>query len=159
MKRFSGDWTDAVLLGCLLAFTVIFLATASRYSADARIFPVAVSTVMLVLLALDFASRQETAWSKALRTRLNPASVLAESYPRSKQAAAMAWVAAAAILFWLAGILVAVALYVFGSLKFRGHRSYAASCAVSAGTTLAIWLLFSVVLKIELYRGILSGGS
>jgi hypothetical protein len=160
MKRFSGDWADAALLACLSAFTLIFLVTAMRYAAEARVFPVAVSCLMLGLLALELISRQESDWSRSLRKRLNPASTSAtEPYPRVRQLTAIMWVAAGAILFWVAGILLAVAVYVLASMRFRARRSYVASLAVSAGATLAIWLLFSVVLKIELYRGILGGGS
>ena len=160
MKRFSGDWTDTALLVCLLAFTLIFVVAATHYSAEARLFPVAVSCVMLGLLAVELASRFETDWSRALRRRVNPASASAlGTYPRRKQLAALTWVALSALLFWLAGILVAVAMYVFSSLKIRGHRSWMSSAAVAAGATLAIWLLFSVALKIELYRGIWGGGS
>ena len=160
MKRFSGDWTDAALLACLFAFTLIFLATATHYAAEARVFPVGVSCAMLGLLALELASRQKSDWSRGLRKRLNPASASAmEPYPRARQLVAMMWVAAGAILFWVAGILLAVALYVFASMRFRARRSYVASLRASAGATLAIWLLFSVALKIDLYRGILGGGS
>ena len=160
MKRFSGDWTDAALLACLSAFTLTFLVAATHYAAEARVFPVAVSCLMLSLLALEFISRQESDWSRSLRKRLNPASAsAAEPYPRVRQLTAMMWVAAGAILFWVAGILLAVALYVLASMRFRARRSYAASLAVSAGVTLSTWVLFSVILKIDLYRGILVGGS
>ncbi len=160
MRRFSGDWSDAVLLVCLLVFTLIFVVTAAHYSAEARLFPVAVSCVMLGLLAIELASRFETDWSRAVRRRVNPASAsVLGTYPKRKQLAAIAWVALSALLFWLAGILIAVAVYVLSSLKLRGRRSWISSAVFAAGATLAIWLLFSVALKIELYRGIWGGGS
>jgi hypothetical protein len=147
-----------LLLTFLFALTLVFLATARHYPAEARIFPMAVSSVMLGLLGLELVSRRESDWSRRLRKHLNPAGEsVADAYPRGAQFAAIAWVAASAALFWLAGILAAVALYVFASLRFRGRRSYLSSAAIAAGTTLAIWLLFSVALKIELYRGALAG--
>jgi hypothetical protein len=159
MKRSSGDWKDAAPIPCLFAFTLIFLAIATHYSAEARLFPVAVSCVMLGLLALELASRQEWDWSRSLRKRLSPASASnVEPYPPRRQLAAMGWVAAGAMLFWAAGILLAVALYVFASMRFRGRRPYVASVSASAAATFGIWLLFSALLKIELYGGILGGG-
>ena len=59
----------------------------------------------------------------------------------------------------LIGILYAVPLYVFSSLFVQGRRSLPLCIGVSAAATAMIYLLFAVVLRLELYPGILFGGA
>ena len=156
----TSDNADSRLAWGLLAFTIIFLVEAYRYSPQARAFPVAVAWWMLMLLGLDLCSRRETTFGKAVRKRLNPGAAAAhESYSAKKQTVAALWLAAFAAMMALIGILFAVPLYVFAAVRFGGGRSLLASILVAAGTTLTIWLLFVVVLKIELYSGILFGSA
>jgi hypothetical protein len=60
--------------------------------------------------------------------------------------------------FALIGALYAIPLYVFAATRWRGERPVAV-CLISAACTLAgIWLLFSRLLRLELYPGLLFGG-
>jgi hypothetical protein len=148
----------------LLVLTLIYLATAYRYSPDARAVPAGVAWVMLGLLVLDLASRTRTRIGIALMHWLNPAGDAAKQdavkhYPVGKQILAVLWVAGFAVAMVLVGILYAVPLYVFSSLYFQGRRPLVMAIGVSAVATAMIWLLFAVVLRLELYPGILFGGA
>lgn len=70
----------------------------------------------------------------------------------------MLWLVLFAALIVLVGILAAVPAYLFAALRWRGGRSYRACALGAAGVTLFVWLLFSVVLRIALYPGLLFGG-
>jgi len=127
----------------LAIFTAIFLATAYRYPSQARTFPVAVAWVTLFLVALDIT-----------KSRLNPGAAAEDSRPLGSQIGAVVWLAAFAVMLVLAGILYTVPLYIFASLRFRGSRSWFTSLWVAAVVTGGIWLLFAVVLRLDLYPGL-----
>ena len=165
MKRvFGTPVTDYLPALGLLLLTSVYLATAYRYSPDARAVPAGVAWVMLVLLILDLASRTRTRAGIALMHWLNPAGdaekqEAVKRYPIGRQILAVLWVAGFAAAMVLIGILYAVPLYVFSSLHFQGRRPFIVCIGASAAATAMIWLLFVFVLRLELYRGILFGGA
>jgi hypothetical protein len=116
----------------LAILTVVFLATAYTYPSQARTFPVAVAWVMLFLIAIDTAK---------------------DHPPKAGELRAITWLVTFALALALIGILYAVPLYIAASLRFRGHRSRIKSLLAAAITTTGIWLLFAVVLRLDLYQG------
>lgn len=165
MKRVLGTpVTDYMPALGLLAVTAIYLVTAFQYSPDARAVPAGVAWVMLILILLDLVSRTRTKIGAALMHWLNPSGDAdkqdaVKRYPVLKQLVAVAWVAGFAAAMLLIGILYAVPLYVFSSLLIQGRRPFIVCAGFAAAATLMIWLLFDVVLSLELYPGILFGGS
>ncbi|HEX5279660.1 MAG TPA: tripartite tricarboxylate transporter TctB family protein [Micropepsaceae bacterium] len=165
MKRVLGTpVTDYMPALGLLTLTAIYLATAYQYSPDARAVPAGVAWVMLILISLDLVSRTRTKSGAALMHWLNPAGDAdkqdaVKRYPVLKQLVAVAWIAGFAAAMLLIGILYAVPLYVFLSLLIQGRRPLLVCVGFAAGATLMIWLLFDIVLSLELYPGILFGGA
>jgi hypothetical protein len=165
VKRFLGTpVTDYMPALGLLAVTGVYLGIAYNYSADARAVPAGVAWVMLALVTLDLVSRTHTRVGIALMHWLNPAGDAAKRdavkhYPLLKQLGAVLWVSGFAAALVLIGILYAVPLYVFSSLCFQGRRPLVVCLGVAAAATAMIWLLFAVVLRLELYPGILFGGA
>ncbi len=160
MKRIFGTPFQNYLpaLGLML-FTACYLYLAAAYPPRARAFPEAVAWVMLGLLALDLVSRTQTRIGLALLRALNPAAEPGATHPREQSqrgspVTAILWVAGLATALLLIGILNSVPLYIFASLRFRGERSLIMSLAIAAGATLLIWLLFGVVLRLNLYPGL-----
>jgi tripartite tricarboxylate transporter TctB family protein len=143
----------------LLALTIIYLIIGYQYPPVSRMFPVMVAWSMIVLVALDLASRTQTRAGRTMAYWLNPASATAEHKAAQSAAelSAIIWLAAFVAALVLVGILYAIPLFVFASVRWRGKRSYAASFAVAAVTTLCIWLMFARLLRIELYPGLLLG--
>jgi hypothetical protein len=142
----------------LAVFTAIFLVTAYSYPSQARAFPAAVAWVTLLLVALDIVSRTDTKAGAAVRKRLNPVAATEDSRPLDRQIGAVIWLAVFAVVLVLIGVLYAVPLYIFASLRFRGRRSWFTSLWISAIATGGIWLLFAVALRLELYPGYFFGG-
>ncbi|HEX9463937.1 MAG TPA: tripartite tricarboxylate transporter TctB family protein [Alphaproteobacteria bacterium] len=146
----------------LWVVTAIYLASAYQYAPDSRAFPAMVGWAMLLLVSLDLAARTPTPTGRALLRWLNPAAepdpVLHAAYPVRRQIAAMAWVAGFAAALVLIGVLAAVPLFVFASMRLRGGRPVVMSLAAAGGAVLFIWLLFSVLLRLPLYPGLLVSG-
>jgi hypothetical protein len=142
-----------------LVFTLIYLSLAHSYEADARAFPAGVAWVMLVLTLFDLISRSKTSVGIATLRILNPASET-EGPARGvavepiRQILAILWIFGFAILLYLIGILYAVPIYVFVFMRFRSELPYVLSIGVAALTTLAIWLLFGLALRINFYQGV-----
>lgn len=161
MKRLFGtpliDYLPAI---ALFLMAVGYLLTGYSYPPAARAFPISVAWVTIVFVLLDFISRTQTPAGQALTRWLNPAALTGHAegrpqYPASKQIYAALWVAGFVILIVLIGFLYAVPLYVFASMYFRGRRSVLLCLSVSVAVTLFIWLLFSQLLQLELYPGML----
>lgn len=161
MRRVLGspaaDYAPALVL---LAVTIGYLALAYGYAPDSREVPVGVAWSLILLLGLDLAARSRTRLGDTVNRWLNAAAVPKPdaAAPARRQVAALLWLAGFTAALSLIGILAAVPIYVIASLRLRGRRSYRVSLAVGAGTALAIWLLFAVVLRIDLYPGLLATG-
>ena len=160
MKKYFGSPLIEYLpaLG-FLAFTIIYLGLAYSYEADARAFPSIVAWVMLVLTLLDLVSRSKTGAGALVLRLLNPAGQEegpargVKVHPK-KQIIAIFWIFGFAALLFVIGILYAVPIYAFVSMRFRSNLSFVLSISVAALITLAIWLLFGVALRINFYQGI-----
>lgn len=165
MKRVLGTpVTDYMPALGLLAVTAVYLVTAYQYSPDARAVPAGVAWVMMILVSFDLVSRTRTKIGATLMHWLNPAGDAdkqdaVKRYPVLKQIVAVAWIAGFAAAMLLIGILYAVPLYVFSSLLIQGRRPLLVCIGFAAAASLMIWLLFDVVLSLELYPGILFGGA
>jgi Tripartite tricarboxylate transporter TctB family len=141
-----------------------YLMAAYRYSPDARAAPLLIGWTVMALAALDFVSRTHTSLGQALTRWLNPVASRPRAghghaaYPLTRQVAAIGWIAAFVAAFALIGALYAIPLYVIAATRWRGGRPWLV-CVVSAACTLAgVWLLFSRLLRLELYPGLLFGG-
>lgn len=144
----------------LAAITVIYLVTGYGYSPIARAIPVGVAWVVLALLGLVLVSRTKTAFGTALNQWLNSrqdiAAVAAHAHrPLGTELMAAAWVVAAVLMMFLIGIFYAVPTYVFLSIAIRGRRPLWVCAATAAAAALMVWVLFTLVLQLELYPGLL----
>lgn len=143
----------------LLLLTFWYLWLGYSYKPEVRAYPVGVAWVMVGLLALDLASRTGTRLGRALLHWLNPATDAArEKRAQARQVDAVLWVAGFTALLVLVGIVGGVLIYVFAALRFRARRGLGACLFGAAGATLFIWALFSELLRLSLYPGLLFGG-
>ena len=158
MRRLFGtaliDYLPA--LG-LLVITVLYLTTAYGYDARARELPVAYGWVMLALLVLDLVSRTKTPTGHALLNFLNPAAeeTHAGRYPLLRQLSAIFWVLLFTAMLVFIGVLYAVPIYVFASMRFHGKRSLLTALISAVLMTAFTYLLFKLALRVDLYPGLL----
>jgi len=157
MKRFCGEARgDLVFVLALLMTTIAYLALDYTYKPALRAVPAIVAWIMVALLLLDLASHLKSPLGSFLRMRLNPATERAAASV-GRQIEAILWVLGFAAMLILLGVLYAVPLFVFAFMRFRGERPMAISALGGAGMLAFVWLLFSLVLRIELYSGLLFG--
>ena len=161
MKRvFGTSIVDYLPTLGLLLLTVVYLITGYGYAPEARVFPVTVAWVAIVLSALDLVSRTKTPAGETLTRWLNPSASAGKAeaqtqYALSKQISAVVWPLVFVALIVLTGFLVAVPVFVLASMHLRGKRSLLISVPVAAAATFFVWFLFTQVLELELYPGVL----
>jgi hypothetical protein len=164
MKRVFGTPIVGYLPALMLwLLTAAYLVTGYGYSADSRVMPVLVAWSMLLLLLLDLISRTQTRFGHALTRWLNPAAHAETATPdrgtTKRQFAAVLWLAGFTAALLLIGVLYAVPLYVAASLRLRAGRPYVVCLAGGGAMALLVWVLFVVVLQLNLYPGLLFGGA
>jgi hypothetical protein len=164
MRVFGNPAVDYAPAFAAAAAAGVYLAAAYGYSAEARAAPLLIGWAVVALAALDVTSRTQTALGSALTRWLNPVAARTRAghgrsaYPVTQQVAAIAWIAGFVLGFALIGALYAIPLYVLAATRWRGGRPWLV-CAISAACTLGgVWLLFSRLLRLELYPGLLFGG-
>jgi hypothetical protein len=161
VRRILGTPAGAYLpaLGLWL-LTAIYLDMSYGYKPLVREFPAGVAWVMIILLTLDLASRTQTRLGRTLTRWLNPAADAPQpDRAAAREVSAILWIAGFTALLMLAGILCAVPLFIFATMRFRARRPYGTSLLAAAGATLVIWLLFEQLLRLSLYSGPLFGGT
>lgn len=164
VRVFGTPALDYLPAAAAAASAGLYLATAYGYSADARAAPLLIGWSVIALAVLDAASRTATPLGQTLTRWLNPGAgrahgSAAQAYPLTRQLGALAWIAGFVAAFALIGALYAVPLYVFASTHWRGGRPIPVAAISAAGTLAGIWLLFERLLHLELYPGIVFGGS
>lgn len=155
------DYAPAVAAAAVAA---VYVAIAYGYSPDARAAPLLIGWSVIVLAVLDMISRTQTAAGRTVTRWLNPGAArvhagAGQSHTMARQIGAVAWIAGFVAAFALIGALYAIPLYVFAATRWRGGRPWLLSAVSAAGTLGGVWLLFSRLLHLELYPGLLFGGT
>ena len=155
-----GYWTP---IG-IMVLSALFLWMSYHYPPDARAMPVRVGWVTLVLAAVDLASRTRTRWGEALMRTLNPAgdADVERERPQGswrRQALGVAAPMAFAACLLLLGILYGTPLFLFAILWLPDRRRWAEALLITFVATLFIWLLFAMLLRLQLFPGLLFGGA
>jgi hypothetical protein len=162
---------EIVFMVFLLIVFIIFVVLAFGYNAKARVVPLVVGIPAIALSMLLLMSY----WMPALDRKINnlkqmeffeldikDAKEQAEQTKQKQANEQKALLREFNIVFWilglflgilLVGFLVTIPAFVFIFLKFREKEKWSAALTVSVGTELGIWLLFGVLLKSEIYMG------
>jgi hypothetical protein len=164
-RAFSTELSEYLPAVGAAAVAAVYLGAAYQYAPDARAAPLLIGWSVIVLAALDIVSRTQTAVGRALSGFVNPVTTRPRHghgmapQPAGKQIMAIAWIAGFVAAFALFGAALAIPIYVFAATRWRGGRPFVV-CLLSAAVTLAgIWFLFAWLLRLELYPGLLFGGS
>lgn len=150
----------AVSLVTLALFAGLYAWSTHIADPRGREFPVLVSGAAVILAALDVLAHSGTRAGHWVSAMLG-GTVAAAARPRrglGREVLAVGWIAVALGLVILLGFLVAVPAYVFAYLLLHGRRTLRHSLIAAVGTTFFIWLGFEILLRYDLYRGMLFGG-
>jgi hypothetical protein len=164
MRVFGTEAIDYLPAIAAAAAAAVYVATAYGYSPDARAAPLLIGWSVIALAGLDTAGRTQTAAGRALTRWLNPGvsrshPAAGSVYTTTRQASAVAWIVGFVAAFALFGALVAIPLYVFAAIYWRGGRPIWVGVISAAGTLAGIWVLFARLLHLDLYPGLLFGGT
>jgi hypothetical protein len=146
----------------LLVLAAGFIIGTAQYGAASRTVPQLIGGATMLFCALDIVSRSDTPWGRRIAARLNPAGLAATERDRrpqrQRQGVAVAGIAGFALALVLAGLLPSIAAFVALALRCGAGQGWRTSLLTAAAVTLAIWLLFAVLLQLVPFPGLLLGG-
>jgi hypothetical protein len=164
-------------IAALGAMVIMMVVTARGYGEAARTMPlvVGIPTIVFILVQLvsdgvrvargdatvGTTSEEEQdrylhgAKSEGVQRASVPTAVSSTREDRStSMLGAMLWVGALATLIWLAGMLIAIPVFVSAFMRVFGRERWPVIAAFAVGTTLAVYLFFVVVLEVRLHPGL-----
>jgi len=161
---FATRWVHYLPALFAWLFAVGFLVLTYRLPPIARAMPVLVGWATLGLASLDLISRTGGAFGQGLMRALNPSGLKLQGdadtlEPRFGLKSGIGMVVLLVVGFLSIGILLAAPLVIFIALMLANRREPLLSAAIAAGATLVIWLLFAVLLRLQLYPGLIFGGA
>ena len=132
------------------------------YEPDARAMPVLVAWTTIGLLLLELLVQTGTPVGRRIEALLQTKSddERPEDVPVMRALAyAVGWPGLLLLMTAVIGILPAVLVYVFLSLKLVGGKSWPRALSAALAVTAFSWVLFEWSMSYQLYRGLLMGGS
>ncbi len=167
MKTILGAvWTSYLAPLVFLGVAAGFLVLTYQLPPAARDMPVLVGWATLVLALVDLVSRTGGELGRTLMRALNPSglkpSAEAKAEAPSGRFAVISGIGLVVLLivaFILTGVLIAAPLVIFTALVIADRREIVLSAVIAAVTTLSIWLVFSLLLRLHLYPGFLFGSA
>jgi hypothetical protein len=155
-----ADYLFAALVWLLAA---VFLLLSYGFSPVSREVPALIGWATLVLASLDLVSRLQLPAAQTLNRLLNPSlrvKEAAEGPPMSRPriAIAIAGIIGLATGLVLFGVLYVVPAFLFVALYWGGKCRLVTSVLIAALVTAFIWGLFTGLLRLDLYPGLLLGG-
>lgn len=160
-----GKWlTDrtgtAVLFFLLLGYAVY---EAFSFGLAARLLPLIIGIPafclsVLVLGAELHAQRRNTGQDSKVDGDSGGADDQSLQDERSlarKEWTVIAWLAGLVLFIYLIGILWAIPIFLILFMRLQGREPWKATLSVSFGTIAFIYLLFIVILRMQLYQGVL----
>lgn len=164
----------ALLFTCVIGVGVAWMVvTALGFGQTARTVPLVVGVPTLAFIVLQLVrdtvrvARGDAtvgAVSEAERDRyrdavttseggaLTPARATGEDRSTSLPMA-MIWVGVLALFIWLAGMLVAIPAFMAVFMRIFGRERWITIAGFAVGTTVAVYVFFTVVLEVRLYQG------
>jgi hypothetical protein len=158
--RFKGD---SVFSLCLLLFTAVLVFLCFSYNPTARLIPLVLGLLGLLLLSVQLLLEISPAGSKNLMFLKDKGDIFsvqgkAQFYPsQTSTFVKINWLQVLRIFTWLAVFvfflyitypLVVIPLFIFFFLSVEGRENWRRSLGLAAGTGVFMYLLFSLLLGI-----------
>ena len=135
----------------ILVFVIAYLGSGYLTLDDTtRFVPLMAGGVTLLLLVIDML---RTAFARGGVVGTNDEDTA--SAPPGRELKAIGYVAGAVATIYLLGFSVAIPVYLFTSIAYLGKQSIRTALTVALLTSLAIYLIFEVLLAYKLYPGML----
>jgi hypothetical protein len=162
MKILGSPATHYIPAAIVWLFAAGFLVMTYPLPEAARSTPLLVGWVTLGLATIDLLSRTGGAFGEGLMRAVNPAGLKErqDTTPHDRRAliSGLCLIGALVVSFIFLGVLPTTALIVFGALMSAYRTQIVMNAVIAAGATLGVWLLFSALLRLQLYPGLAFGG-
>lgn len=141
----------------LHAFFWFYIYEAYQYSGGTRYFPLLVGYIGLALTFLDVLTITRTRIGAAVNAFFGTdLSEPAEAHANvRREFGVIAGLGGLLFGIYLLGFLIGGPVSVFAWMRVQGRKSYRLCAYVALGTLAFLWVLFELLLRYELYRGIL----
>jgi len=143
-------------------FAAGFLVLTYQLPLSARSTPALVGWITLGLATVDILSRTGGEFGPALMRAVNPAGLKprsdAPTHTTADLVTGIGLIAVLVALFIVVGVLPTTALFTFGALTLAYRSELIRNAAIAGAATLGVWLLFAILLRLQLYPGLLFGG-
>ena len=166
MTILGQRWTHYLPPAVVLVITTGFLIMTYHLPPAARAMPLLVGWAALAFSIIDLVSRNGNNFGKVLMRALNPAGLTTALEEQAEASAGrgalltgIGLVLLLVVAFILVGVLVAAPVMIFTALMIAYRRQLVSNLVIAAVATGVIWILFSVLLRLQLYPGVLFGGT
>ena len=143
----------------LLVIAIVALVYGLTFpTMKAKLVPIVISGIILVLASVELA--RELMASVKSNQEIEAESEKAEAGTKGelhRYILGFGWMAALAAGIYLVGFLIAVPLFVIAYLKLNSRR-WLISIGMAAAMAIFIYGIFVVVLRVDLYPGLIFGG-
>ena len=146
------------LMGVMLFAFLFFIGALIYWNAKMSSVPLMASGIILLLGAIQLRKELLGARKAHPDTKKIDESNVTEGREMWQYSIVFIWWVSFVLITYLFGFLVAIPLLALSFVRFRGHRGWLKSMEVAAIAEISIYVIFVVVMKIELYRGVLLGG-
>ena len=143
----------------LLVIAIVALVYGLTFpTMKAKLVPIVISGIILVLASIELVRELRAGVKAQPETEADPEAVLAGTKQEFyRYLVGLGWMAALAAGIYLVGFLIAVPLFVVAYLKLNSRR-WLISIGMAAAVAIFIYGIFVVVLRVDLYPGLVFGG-
>ena len=154
-------WFDTILLVGI----AVMLLEALSFREKARQWPIVVCVAVLVLGIIALIIRMYPKWEKSFSALLLGSSDVTlpgesekpEEGAEKRVVSIAIWFVGYFFCIYFVGFNIATGVFVFRCLKILGKVGWIKSFLLTMGTWVFVYLLFDVILKTELFKGIFFG--
>ena len=160
----AGLWRGLAPAFIVFVLSVGYLPWAYTYDPQGRMVPVLVGWLLLGLAVLDIVAHTDTHVGRTLFELVSGRAMDAgteepgTTYTFGRQAVAVLWMIAFLASVGLIGFVITVPIYVLAFMRIQGRKPLKQSVIAAAAVAAVVWVSFEVLLRYDLYPGILFGG-
>lgn len=160
--RYSALW-NLVPPVAMLAFSAVFLGWSYTYGERAQQMPVLVGWVMVFLCVLDVVASSGTRMGDMVRAFFSGTFVgeevgAAAGKPLGRTLVAIFWPMAFVALVAVFGFMPVIPVYAFLFVVAQGRKTVRQGIISAAVTTVFTYVVFELLLRYEVYRGLVFSG-
>ena len=137
-----------ILLAILFILGAVIIITANFAHWESALFPVIISSITFVLTAIELGRELRGRELKAA-----PEGDDAVANPFAAFGQILGWILGFALAIYLFGFSIAIPVFLIAYLKSR-QRSWTITLGLTIITTLFVWIVFELLLKADLWKGL-----